>query len=198
MNHAFLQVVLSVQRNPRTFLVNSKMKYKRIGLIPKMSSDSTRDLSNIKKFPCNTGTTGCVCSCNVTLEEDAVMPTKAHDSDSGYDLTLTRLKSSSGNVEVYHTGVRVAPPEGHYFDMVARSSLYKFGYILANSVGIIDNQYRGEILVALLKTRDDATLELPFRACQLIPRKIINFGMQLVGSLDSTERGTGGFGSTGH
>jgi dUTP pyrophosphatase len=69
---------------------------------------------------------------------------------------------------------------------------------MANSFGVIDRAYRGEILVPLIKLDPQAPdLELPCRIAQLIPRPIVHVEWVLVDNLDETERGEGGFGSTG-
>ena len=130
---------------------------------------------------------------------EAVLPSKAHDSDSGIDVTIIDVyKKLAGGVTLFQTGLRLAPDPGYYTDLVARSSLMKYGYMLANGVGIIDNSYRGPLLVALLKfdpTSPDLTL--PMRVAQLVPRKIVDVEVVEMTSLDQTDRGDGGFGSTG-
>lgn len=129
---------------------------------------------------------------------DAVFPRKERVSDSGYDLTLLYEHSRRGAVTLYGTGIILEPPSGWYFDVVARSSITKRGYMLANNVGIIDRAYRGEILVPLIQVDPEAPpLELPARVAQLIPRPIVHFPFQLCESLSKTQRGSGGFGSTG-
>lgn len=129
---------------------------------------------------------------------EARPPSKAHASDSGFDLTLVREGEAKGAVRLYRTGVSVQPPHGWYFDVVPRSSLIKTGYLLANSVGVIDRTYVGEILVPLLKVDPAAAdLDLPARVVQLIPRPIVHFAVEEVDALDATRRSTGGFGSTG-
>lgn len=132
---------------------------------------------------------------------NAIIPNKVHQSDSGYDITLISLAKKLGpNLYLYGTGLRIAPDEGYYVELVARSSLMKYGYILANSVGIIDNQYRGELFVALWKLDlSMPDIELPFRGAQIIPRQFIRPEIVLVSNdnLDDTDRGNGGFGSTG-
>lgn len=132
------------------------------------------------------------------LEPSAPLPSKVRVSDSGYDLSLIAVRKQVGQVVLYGTGLAVEPPVGWYFDVVARSSLIKTGYIVANSVGVIDRAYRGEILVPLLKV-DPACpdLELPARAVQLVPRPIVHFPVVDVGALSTTERGALGFGSSG-
>jgi dUTP pyrophosphatase len=126
-------------------------------------------------------------------------PTKAHASDSGYDITLIEPGRRVGAVQFYRTGLKIQPSFGWYFDLVPRSSITKTGYILANSVGVIDRTYVGEILVPLIKVDPKAPeLELPARVAQVIPRPIVHAEFVEVESLDESLRGSGGFGSTGH
>ena len=134
----------------------------------------------------------------VKTDPFAVDPCKAHHEDSGYDLHLLRKVKTHGNVEFYDTGIAVQPPLGYYFEVVGRSSISKSGYMIANNIGIIDQNYRGSILVALTKIDANApSLQLPCRLVQLLPRQFIHMTPVCVESLDETARGTGGFGSTG-
>jgi len=136
------------------------------------------------------------------IREDAVEPFKKHESDSGYDLTLLDLKQVNDRIEVYGTGIKIKPSPGYYFNLVARSSLFKSGRMLANSIGIIDESYRGEILVVMYnfsntdKERFYFPLDLPGRYVQIIPRArtYVDF---IEGMVDDTARSEGGFGSTG-
>jgi deoxyuridine 5'-triphosphate nucleotidohydrolase len=128
---------------------------------------------------------------------NAVAPSKEFASDSGFDLTLLERTKQHGTVEFFRTGIRVQPAFGWYFDVVPRSSISKTGYMLANSVGIIDRAYVGEILVPLVKIDPHAPdLQLPARLVQMIPRQIIAAELIEVEELESTARGAGGFGST--
>jgi dUTP pyrophosphatase len=69
--------------------------------------------------------------------------------------------------------------------------------MLANSVGIIDPDYRGNLLIALKKVNvNSPDLELPFTKCQLVLRKVEDYLIEEVYKIDNTERGEGGFGST--
>lgn len=131
--------------------------------------------------------------------KDAVSPTKERASDSGYDLVLLEKIKTVGKVEFYDTGIKVKPNFGYYFQIVPRSSISKTGYMLANSVGIIDRTYLGNIIVALIKIDETAPdLVLPLRMVQMIPTPIVHFELEEVESFDvnETERGEGGFGST--
>ncbi len=132
------------------------------------------------------------------MSPDAVLPAKSRVSDSGYDLTLIAERKRLSRVVLFGTGLVAEPPQGFYLDVVARSSIIKTGYMLANNVGVIDRAYRGEIMVPLIKLDDSAPeLELPARVAQLIPRPIVHFPVHEARELSATERGSGGFGSTG-
>ena len=133
-------------------------------------------------------------------DERAVLPTKAHATDSGYDLTAISVHSRPHeSVVMLDTGVAVRPPDGYYFDLVARSSLMKKGYFISNCVGVIDSSFRGSIKVPLtmLSGEPEAFPKLPLRGFQLILRQRHDFPSMQVTELDETERGDGGFGSTG-
>lgn len=134
------------------------------------------------------------------VSEAAVIPTKAHSSDAGYDLTIVSVyKEIAQNLVLYDTGIKVEPSEGLYTEIYARSSLMKIGYMLANNVGIIDNSYRGNILIALYKfDTTKPNIELPCRVAQLIPRLSVNVDVIVedVKNITETKRGEGGFGST--
>lgn len=130
--------------------------------------------------------------------DEAVAPFKERVSDSGYDLTLIKKVKEVGDVTFYDTGIKIQPGYGWYFDLVPRSSISKTGYMLANSVGVIDRTYTGNVLVPLRKVDlRMPDLELPARVVQIIPRPIVHVQWQQVESFDETARGEGGFGSTG-
>jgi dUTP pyrophosphatase len=133
------------------------------------------------------------------LESAAVLPSRAHASDIGYDLTAINInKRLENGVILYGTGLSVSPPDGWYTEIVPRSSLSKTGHIIANSVGVIDPHYTGELLIAVIKIDvNSPPLELPFCKFQLIIRKSETVEIEEVQSLSDTDRGSGGFGSTG-
>ena len=135
----------------------------------------------------------------VKMRDDAVIPYKSNETDAGYDVTIIDVHKKMGKVTLYNTGIKVKPEYGYYFDMVPRSSVIKSGYMLANSVGVIDQDYTGEILVALIKIDEEMKdIELPMRIAQLIPRKWYPMTFRHVDTLEETARGEGGFGSTGN
>jgi deoxyuridine 5'-triphosphate nucleotidohydrolase len=133
-------------------------------------------------------------------DENAVIPAKAFEDDAGYDLTIIKkIKDFNSKTSLYDTGIKIEIEEGYYTEIVPRSSISKSGYMLANSIGIIDNNYRGNLMIALTKICDYAPeIELPFKCCQLLIRKQISANLIEVKSddLTETERNEGGFGST--
>lgn len=129
--------------------------------------------------------------------KNAILPTITDPHASGIDLhIIEKVKTFTKDVDLYTTGIKVKPPEGFYFILVGRSSISKSGYSLANGIGIIDENYIGEILVPLRKHTEEE-LVLPSRLVQLVLVPKINCTYTVVDSLEDTERGCGGFGSTG-
>jgi dUTP pyrophosphatase len=145
-------------------------------------------------------------------DPNAIVPTKAGDDEVGYDLTaISFVKKLSPVTFMYDTGISVKPPEGYYTEIIPRSSIVKSGFILANSVGVIDPTYRGTLKIVLHKVameNDEGRthrngvyiacrpLTTPFTLCQLVIRKMERATLVVVDSLDETSRGDGGFGST--
>ena len=187
------------------------------------------------------------------------MPTRAHETDAGYDLTIIKklndvmfhfitggylkekiifVKESpihsfaaegftyhyitldgkehsdfhpyidgmpqykvETSASMYTTGIRVKPSLGFHCEIVGRSSISKTGHMLANNIGIIDSDYRGEIMVCLIRRENTPPLQLPAKIIQLIVRQTCNLPAQQVGTIEfysnPTARGEGGFGSSG-
>lgn len=131
------------------------------------------------------------------VSNGGLAPKKAHPSDAGWDVHIVRKIKEENNIIYYGTGLQVQPDPTFYFDLVARSSLCKHGYMLANSIGIIDSSFTGEIMIPLIPIGTSQNeLKLPFRVAQLIPRQVIHIIDQKVDKLDETSRSCGGFGST--
>lgn len=140
------------------------------------------------------------------LTDPSLAPVRANPTDAGldlksaYDVTLTK-----GVRTLVGTGVHVKIPPHHVGLLVARSSLSKKNIILTNSVGVIDSDYRGEILASLMYIGSDValggdwiTLTRGERIVQLLVLPIA-LPTPVYGKQDwfDTERGVGGFGSTG-
>jgi dUTP pyrophosphatase len=135
----------------------------------------------------------------VKTNEKAILPTRAHPLDIGMDLTaIKKHKKLNNGVIIYDTGIAVKPPEGYYIEILPRSSISKTGWMLANSVGTIDPNYTGNLYIALAPVNPDVQeIKLPFCKCQLVVRKAEYFDVVEVPALEDTDRGSGGFGSTG-
>ncbi|MCX7998544.1 MAG: dUTP diphosphatase, partial [Leptospiraceae bacterium] len=97
------------------------------------------------------------------------------------------------------TGIRIALPEGYDAEVRPRSGLAnQFFLIIPNSPGTIDSDYRGEILVGLMNLgKESFTVEHKMRIAQLVIRKTYHLELEEVTELSDTDRGAGGFGSTG-
>ncbi len=135
----------------------------------------------------------------IKTDERAITPTKANFSDVGYDLTIIDIaKVFNKKTKLYNTGIKVEIPVGYYLEIVPRSSISKSGYMLANSIGIIDGTYKGELFVALSKIDEESDdLTLPFKCCQMILKKQIYPEFVEIENFENiTKRNEGGFGST--
>ena len=130
---------------------------------------------------------------------EAIVPSRAHPSDIGLDLTaIGKEKVYDNGVILYDTKISVQPPTGYYLEILPRSSMSKTGWMLANSVGTLDPNYTGNLYIALVRVVPGAPeIELPFCKCQLILRKAEYANMEQVNKFCETDRGDGGFGSTG-
>lgn len=130
------------------------------------------------------------------IRENAQVPARSKVGDAGYDLSASTIEDLGDRIKV-GTGISVQPATGWYCEVYSRSSNVKKGIMLMNSVGIIDNGYIGEIFCIFYKTRSDATINIGDRVAQLIPKQYAMVELEEVEELDSTERGSGGFGSSG-
>ena len=159
------------------------------------------------------------------LSEEAEVPTIAHPTDTGYDVKFTGVEKIVGDVIFFKTGLSLQPSRGYYFEVMPRSSISKLPLSLANSVGIIDQHYTGEILIPVRVHHQHAGFETKRESFpnglvqifnsrpqnmmalakliiykkptlfQLVMRKKIACEF-IVGSVEATDRGSGGFGST--
>jgi dUTP pyrophosphatase len=135
------------------------------------------------------------------LHAAAVLPTRAHASDAGFDLHAVEAATlGPGEREMVPTGIAIALPEGHAGLVLPRSGLAaRHGIALVNAPGLIDEGYRGELRVLLLNTdRTEPFAIAPGdRIAQLVLVRVSHAVAVEVEALDSTERGDGGFGSSG-
>jgi len=145
------------------------------------------------------------------LHTDAVIPTYAKVGDAGMDLTATSKEIDKyGNV-MYGIGLALEIPHGYVGLIFPRSSVSKFNLNLANSVGVIDSGYRGELICKFKPTAKFITngefgnsdfnlyninYEIGHRVAQIMIIPIPEIGFNEVDELSDTDRGEGGFGST--
>ena len=134
------------------------------------------------------------------LRHDSRLPTRATDGSAGYDLYADRVEFRGDGVVVYHLGVAFKIPEGYAGLLLPRSSIRDRGQVVCNSIGLIDSDYVGEVALTTVRT-DPATWQ-PYhvgeRCAQIVFIELPLLRLQEVDHLPTTERGTGGFGSTGH
>lgn len=128
-----------------------------------------------------------------------MLPVRAHEHDAGADLRASEWHFiGSGQFATVPTGVRVSIPEGCFGLLAARSSLFGRGLLMANGVGIIDAGFAGEIKVPLYNAGNSpCEVLLHERIAQLVILPCELPAFRLVAKLEETERGEGGFGSTG-
>lgn len=143
------------------------------------------------------------------LWPDVPTPHRAHPNDAGVDLTAHNVPQSPGfkgkgairpgEVATFGTGIAVSIPPGYVGLLFVRSSIgCKLGLAPANAVGVIDSGYIGEVQI-VLQNHSGGTqiISVGERICQLVIVPINTQRWEEVATLEDTERGTGGFGSTG-
>jgi len=136
------------------------------------------------------------------LHPDAIIPSYAKKGDAALDLIAVRMTRDPFRNIVYGTGLSIEIPEGYVGLLYPRSSVSKTGLSLANSVGVVDSGYRGEVI---LKYRFNRNLNIAHSnspqigdrvgQIMIIPHPKIEFIE--VSELSNSDRGVGGFGSTG-
>lgn len=134
----------------------------------------------------------------VLLDDGAYMPVRAHSTDAGLDLFATEDKKIIwGEAEVFNTGVHIELPPNTYGKIESKSGLNtKHGIVSCG--GVIDEGYTGSIKVKLYNLSfDDYQVHAGDKIAQLVIMPCLYENCELVESLDETERGNNGFGSTG-
>lgn len=126
----------------------------------------------------------------------SLMPTYGSKGASAFDLRIAqRLVLKPGEIQKVGTGIKVAVPEGMGLFIIPRSSTQ---FELWNTVGLVDTDYRGEIFLKIHnKSREAILLERGDRVAQACLIPVVRVVFDKVNNLDVTERGDGGFGSTG-
>lgn len=136
------------------------------------------------------------------LTENAVIPSYSKVGDAGMDLTITSIISETAVDVTYGFGIALEIPRGYVGLVFPRSSVRKYDLSLTNSVGVIDSGYRGEIQATFKKTswlKGDTSdkYEIGDRGAQIIIMPHPNIELIEFKDLSESERGSGGFGSTG-
>lgn len=132
----------------------------------------------------------------VKLDKNAYMPERAHDLDAGYDLrTPVKFEIPHGGNAVIDTGVHLQIPKGYVGFLKSKSGLNVNNGIVGE--GVIDSGYTGSIVVKLYNSSHKKKFEAGDKIIQLVILPIFTPELALVDSLEDTERGSDGFGSTG-
>ncbi len=137
------------------------------------------------------------------VREDAKVPNRATSGSAGLDLCAAidePITLDGGATAVIPTGIAIALPSAEYGAFVfPRSGIaVKHGIGLLNSVGVIDSDYRGEIMVGVInQINTPYTIQPGERIAQMVIMPVSMMPVEEVSDLDETERGAGGFGSTG-
>ncbi len=135
------------------------------------------------------------------LTDDAHIPTYAHEGDSGVDLySIDNVIVNPHETALIHTGIAITIPQGYEGCVRPRSGLaLKQSITVLNSPGTIDSNYRGEVCVIIHNASSHKYMDIHAgdRIAQMVIQKVPRVNFVEVGSLDSTDRGTDGFGSTG-
>jgi len=134
------------------------------------------------------------------IHKDAQIPYQAHEGDAGLDLFSVEEKViPPGEAALIATGIQIELPKGTEAQVRPRSGLaLKHAVTVLNSPGTIDEGYRGEIKVILINHgKNDFKVEKQMKIAQMVIAPVANVSVMEAEELSSSERGTGGFGSTG-
>ena len=132
------------------------------------------------------------------LDAGAIIPKYAKPGDAGMDLYAVSQKFDDHGNYVFGTGLAMEIPEGHVGLIFPRSSISKTAHSLRNAVGVIDSGYRGEIMMKFdTNTINSPVYEVGDRIAQIIILPYPQVEFEEVFELADSERGSGGFGSTG-
>lgn len=134
------------------------------------------------------------------LNPSAKIPSYATENSAGFDFyTIEDVKIEPGKTAMVKTGLSVEIPEGYFMGILPRSSTgLKTPLRLSNSMGVIDSDYRGEIMLLFTNTGNETfKVESNTRLAQGIIFPVFQIDIIESEELSETERGTGGFGSTG-
>ena len=134
------------------------------------------------------------------LTEDAILPQYAHPGDAGADLFANEhVELAAGESHMVKTGIAMALPAGTEGQVRPRSGLAaKHQITVLNTPGTIDEGYRGEVCVILINHgKETFVIEKGMKIAQLLVKPVVSATVEEVDDLSETQRGEGGFGSTG-
>jgi dUTP pyrophosphatase len=138
---------------------------------------------------------------NVTLDDGGSLPSRSHPGDAGADLRASEdVTIQPGGRELVGTGVHIALNDNQLAWVTPRSGLAaKHGITIVNAPGLIDSGYRGEVKVCLMNTDQEHEFRIVRgdRIAQIVVQRYLPVDYVRVDSLDETDRGSNGFGSTG-
>lgn len=132
----------------------------------------------------------------VKIHPQATIPTKAHKEDAGFDLTAT-IRSTTERYYMYGTGIKVGIPAGFVGLLFPRSSISNKNLLMANSVGVIDAGFTGEVMVKFKRDVGSIPYSLGDKIAQLVIMPIPQIEFIETEELEETDRGEGSFGSSG-
>jgi dUTP pyrophosphatase len=136
----------------------------------------------------------------IQVEGEGVVPTKATVGSAGYDVRASeRILIYAGMAKLVKTGIKVSIPDGYEAQVRSRSGMsLKNNVIVLNAPGTIDSDYRGEVGVILMNVgKNDYQVEAGEKIAQLVFAKVETVDFKLATVENDTDRGEGGFGSTG-
>ena len=136
------------------------------------------------------------------ITEDARMPIKGSEHAAAHDVYAHSITTSENGKVKVGLGFKTEIPKGYKGIIVPRSNLTKFRWILNNSYGVIDADYRGEwMAIFTLIDNNDVNDTFPYnigdRVAQIYFEEVLPISFDVVPELESSDRGEGGFGSTG-
>lgn len=130
-------------------------------------------------------------------QQNAIIPKYSKQGDAGLDLTVTSIERIDSEHIKYGFGLAIEIPKGYVGLVFPRSSCYKQRQILSNAVGVIDSGFRGEISAVMIGTSSES-YKVGERAAQIIILPYPEIEFIETDELSETERGKGGYGSTGN
>lgn len=148
-----------------------------------------------------------MCGCNEEkvsigfkrINTGAQIPTRATSGSAGYDCYLPETSNpiDQGQIRIVKLGFALEIPEGYCVRLVARSGLASKGLLVANAPALIDSDYKGEVGVILWSVGGIFPLNKGDRVCQMTIEKVPESEFVVADELSESERGEGGFGSSG-